>query len=174
MQRTARTTGFAYLALALTGMLGFLVVRPRLYVDGDPAATLQHLVEDSTLAHLGVGVELLIVATQALAALCFYRLFASVNRAAAVGVLGFGLMNTVAIMASATFMATAVGVADDPALAPGGDPAATIALLAALSTNAWGTGAVFFGLWLIPMGWVAVSSGRMPRVSRYPIIQSSP
>jgi hypothetical protein len=60
-------------------------------------------------------------------------------------------------------MATAVGVAGDQSLAPGGDAAATVGLLALLSTNAWAVGNVFFGLWLIPMGWVVITSGRMPK-----------
>jgi hypothetical protein len=67
-------------------------------------------------------------------------------------------------MASATFMATAVSVATGSTPAPAGDPASAVGLLASLSENAWGVGNLFFGLWLIPMGWVALSSGRMPRV----------
>jgi len=29
--------------------------------------------------------------------------------------------------------------------------------------NAWGVGSLFFGLWLLPMGYIIVSSNRMPR-----------
>jgi Domain of unknown function (DUF4386) len=32
-----------------------------------------------------------------------------------------------------------------------------------LSGNLWGVGALFFGLWLIPMGWLVLRSGWMPR-----------
>jgi hypothetical protein len=28
--------------------------------------------------------------------------------------------------------------------------------------NAWGVGSLFFGMWLIPMGYIVVSSQRMP------------
>jgi hypothetical protein len=28
--------------------------------------------------------------------------------------------------------------------------------------NAWGVGALFFGLWLVPMGYIAAGSGLMP------------
>ena len=44
----------------------------------------------------------------------------------------------------------------------GGDPAAAVGLLHQLSTHAWGIGALFFGLWLIPMGWAAVTTRRFP------------
>lgn len=162
--KTARMTGLFYLALGAFGMIGFLAIRPQLYIEGDPVATLANLTENASLAHLSVGFEFLIILAQALAALWFYKLFASVHRVAAVGIMAYGLLNSAAIMASATFMATAVTVSADAALAPGGDAAATVGLLAELSTNAWGVGNLFFGLWLIPMGWAVLQSGRMPRL----------
>ena len=160
---TGRITGAWYLGLAVTGVLGFLVVRPALYVAGDPAATLANLAEREGLAATGVVLEMSIVLTQALAALWFYKLLRPVHAVAAFGAAAFGIANAIAIMASGGFVATAVAVAGDPTLAPGGDAAATVGLLYELSANAWGMGNLFFGLWLIPMGWVAVSTGRFPR-----------
>jgi hypothetical protein len=144
-------------------MLGFLIIRPQLFAAGDPVATLANLTENESLARLGLGLELLVVLTQSLAAVWFYKLFHSLNRTAAFGVAVFGLMNAAAIMASAAFLATASAVAGDPTLAVGGDAATTVQLLFELSGNSWGVGAVFFGLWLIPMGYVVSSSGRFPR-----------
>jgi hypothetical protein len=37
-----------------------------------------------------------------------------------------------------------------------------IQLLGQLITNAWLVGGLFFGLWLMPMGFIVISSGRMP------------
>ena len=51
----------------------------------------------------------------------------------------------------------------DPALAPGGDAAATAQLMYEMSGAFWGVGALFFGLWLIPMGYLVVVSRWMPR-----------
>jgi len=159
---TARATGAWYLGLALTGALGFLMVRPKLYVEGDPAATLDNLTTQQGLARLGIVLEMGIVVTQALAAIWFYKLYRSVRPVAGVAVAAFGLVNAVAIMASATFLATAAAIANDRSLVAGGDPAAAVGLLHQLSTHAWGIGALFFGLWLIPMGWAAVTTRRFP------------
>lgn len=161
---TARVTGGWYLALVVAGVLGFLVVRPAIHVEGDPAATLDNLLDKQALAHLAVVLELATVVTQVLVALWFHQLLRTVHPAAGVSVAAFGLVNAVAIMTSAACMATAVAVAADASLAPGGDAAATVGLLFQLSTDFWGVGAVFFGLWLIPMGWAAVVTGRFPRV----------
>ncbi|GAB93077.1 DUF4386 domain-containing protein [Gordonia rhizosphera] len=161
---TARATGAWYLGLGITGMVGFLLIRPAIWVDDDAAATLANLTEKEGLARLGLALEMAIVVTQALAAIWFYKLYRSVNHVAGVAVAAFGLVNAVAIMASAVFMASALAVAGDSSLAPAGDAAATVGLLHQLSTAAWGIGALFFGLWLIPMGWAAITSGRFPAV----------
>jgi hypothetical protein len=162
--KTARAAGAWYLGLAITGMLAFLALRPQLIDADDPAATLANLTEHTTQAHVLVMIEMGVVITQALAAVYFYKLFRSINPTAAYATAAFGMVNAVAIMASGAFMATANAVAADASLAPGGDAAGTVGLMYELSANSWGMGALFFGLWLIPMGWVAVTSARFPRL----------
>ncbi|MDP9145991.1 MAG: DUF4386 domain-containing protein [Actinomycetota bacterium] len=157
--RTARTTGLFYLGLAVTGVLGFLVIRSQLFAAGDPAATLAHLVDNQSLARAGVAMELLIVLTQALAAIWFYRLFRTADPLAASGIAAFGLVNAVTVLVSAALLATAVEIALDPI----GDAATTVQLLYLVSGNLWGVGALFFGLWLIPMGACVLRSRWMPR-----------
>ena len=45
-----------------------------------------------------------------------------------------------------------------------GTAAATAQLLYVVSGHLWTIGGIFFGLWLIPMGWLARRSGWMPSV----------
>ena len=163
LKTTARTTGLLYLGVGVTGMLGFLLIRREIYVAGDAAATYANLVEREMLARLGIAFELLVVLTQALAAVWFYKLFRTVSSTAAGSLAAFGLMNSVAILSSAAFLVTALTVALDPALAPGGDAAATAQLMYEMSGAFWGVGALFFGLWLIPMGYLVLASQWMPR-----------
>lgn len=157
--RTARTTGLLYLGLAITGALGFLLIRSQLFAPDNPGTTLANLTEHQTLARTGIALELLIVLTQALAAAWFYRLFHTADRLAAAGIATFGLVNAVAILVSTALSATAVQFAQ----APAGDAATTVQLLYLASGNLWGVGALFFGLWLIPMGQCVLRSGWMPR-----------
>lgn len=161
---TARTTGLLYLALAITGALGFQLVRSLLFVDGDPIGTLSNLVEHTATARLGVVLELGIVLAQALTAVWFYRLFHSVDRFAAGLVTVFGMVNAAVILTSAAVLATALEVAEDTSLAGGGRAAATVQLLYLVSGHLWGVGGLFFGLWLVPMGWLVVSSRWLPRL----------
>ena len=163
LKRTARITGLLYLGVGITGMLGFLLIRPEIYVAGDAAATLANLVGREMLARLGIAFELLVVLTQALVSIWFYKLFRTVSSTAAGSLAAFGLINSTAILASAAFLVTALTGALDPALAPGGDAAGTVQLMYELSGAFWGVGALFFGLWLIPMGYLVVVSRWMPR-----------
>jgi hypothetical protein len=160
LMRTARTTGLFYLALAVSGGLGFLLVRAQLYVADDPAATLANVVADEGLARSAVALEMLVVLSQTLAAVWFFRLFQRVDAVAAGCVAAFGLINAVAILGSAALLATA----NEIALGPVGDAAANVQLMYLVSGHLWTVGALFFGLWLIPMGWCVLRSGWMPRV----------
>lgn len=163
LKSTARITGWLYLGVGITGMLGFLLIRPEIEVADDAVATMANLVAREGLARLGIALELLVVLTQALVAVWFFKLFRSVSTTAAGSLAAFGLINSTAILGSAVFLVTALAVALDPALAPGGGAAGTVQLMYEISGAFWGVGALFFGLWLIPMGYLVVVSRWMPR-----------
>ena len=69
-----------------------------------------------------------------------------------------------AILGSAALLAAALDVSQDASLSISGGVAATTQLLYVVSGHLWTVGGIFFGLWLIPMGWLARRSGWMPGV----------
>lgn len=156
MTRTAsfrfdcRLAGFFYLALAITGGIGFLVVRPALFAAGDPAQTLANLLERESLARIGIALELGAATFQALAAIWFARLFRHTDAFAAGALALFGLVNAIMLLASAALLRAALEVAVG---ATGVDPELSH-LLMLTSSRFWDAGNIFFGLWLIPMGWL--------------------
>lgn len=158
LRSVARVTGWWYLALAISG-LGGTLVRGRLYVPGDAGRTAVSLVEHDGLARLGIAADLGVVLTQAMVAIWFFVLFRHVHVVAAGSITAFGLANSVLVLGATTFSATASQVA----LGGGVAAASQVLLLSHLQEVAWLMGGVFFGLWLIPMGWLAWRSGFMPR-----------
>lgn len=154
---TGRLTGLFYFALAIAGAVTFLLIRPMLFQPDDPAATLANLVDNVGLARAGIGLDLVVVLAQSFAALWFFKLFRSVDAFAAGTIAVFGMVNAVAILSSTAMTATGL----DLALTDGrvGDPH----LMYMVSENLWGAGNLFFGLWLIPMGWCVLRSAGMPR-----------
>ena len=105
--------------------------------------------------------ELILIVSQALAAVWFYKLFREINTWAAWTIGIWGMMNSAAIMISAISMSSAIEIAKSSAQTFQ-EKITLIQLLSNLITNAWGVGSIFFGLWLIPMGYVVVNSKRMP------------
>jgi len=158
---TARLTGIWYLLLAVSGVLGFLIFHPQVFVSGAPQKTLTNLTEFESNSRIRLLLELVIVASQALAAVWFYKLFRELNGWAASTIGIWGTVNSVAIMISAIAMSSAIEIASSSSLAFQ-EKVISIELLANIITNAWSVGGLFFGLWLIPMGHIVVSSGRMP------------
>ena len=162
LRSTAPATGLAYLGLAVAGAIGFLLVRGRLYEPDEALTTAANLVEHQTLARIGVTADLAVVLTQSLVALSFFKLFRPVNSLAAGAIAAFGFMNAAAVLVATMFSSTALTVALDRS-GPALDRATTAQLLYDLNDAGWSLGSLFFGLWLIPMGWLARHSGYMPR-----------
>lgn len=159
--RTARLTGIWYLLLAISGVLGFLIFHPQIFVSDDPQKTLKNLTELESTSRLRLLLEVFIIASQALAAVWFYKLFREIKAWAAFAIGSWGLINSVAIMISAISMSTAINIANfsTPSFQ---EKVVLIQLLSDIISNAWTIGGLFFGLWLIPMGYVVVASKCMP------------
>jgi Domain of unknown function (DUF4386) len=122
-RRVSRMTGLWYLGLAITGIVGFGVIRPKLYVATDPAATLANLLAHGHLARVAVAVEMAIVATQAMTAAMFYRWMRRVNPVAAWSTGAFGMANALIILLSAVCVSSAVEMSRATrSLLPGATP----------------------------------------------------
>lgn len=158
---TARLTGIWYLLLAISGVLGFLIFHPQIFISGDPQKTLTNLTELESTSRIRLMLELVIIASQALAAVWFYKLFVEIKAWAAFAVGSWGLMNSAAIMVSAISMGAAIEVANF-ATPTFQEKVILIQLLSNIISNAWIVGGLFFGLWLIPMGYIVITSKRMP------------
>lgn len=157
---TARTAGIWYLMMAISGVMGFLIFHPQVFDSADAQNTLTNLIENESLARTRLLLEFAIIVSQALTAVWFYRLFRNINEWAAWSVGIWGMINSVAIMISAISMGSAIQIANSSQSLD--DKLILIELLSSIITNAWGVGGLFFGLWLIPLGYIITSSKRMP------------
>lgn len=160
IKTTARITGIWYLFMAVSGVLGFLIFHPKIFITGDPATTLQNIIDGESIARIRLLLEFAIILSQVLTAVWFYKLFSPINEWAAWSVAIWGTVNAVAIMISAIGMASALEIADSPM--PVDEQVMLISVLQSVIKNAWAAGSIFFGLWLIPMGFIVFSSQRMP------------
>lgn len=166
---TARITGVWYLTLAISGVLGFMIFHPQIFVSDDPQKTLTNLTNFEFTSRIRLLFEFVIIVSQALAAAWFYKLFRGINSWAAWTVGIWGMMNSAILMISAISMSSAITIAKS-STQTFQEKLGLIQLLTNFITNAWGVGGLFFGLWLIPMGYIIVSSKRMPTWLGYVLI----
>lgn len=160
LKKTARLAGLWYLMMAISGVFGFLVFHSKVFDPVNPQTTLNNLIEYESTARLRLIFEFAIVVSQALTAAWFYKLFKSIDawKAWCVGV--WGIVNSIVILISGIAIASAIHIASPSIIIE--NKVLLIQLLSTISSQAWGVGGLFFGLWLIPLGSIITESKRMP------------
>lgn len=91
----ARIAGLLYLIVIVGGFFAEVLVRGKLVVHGDPAATAHNIMAHEMLYRWGFVAELFYLVCNVPLALLLYDLFKVVNRTVALLDLGFGLLSTV-------------------------------------------------------------------------------
>lgn len=110
--KTARLAGVWYLVLAISGIFGFMVFHHQIFVTDDALKTLNNLINLGSISRLRLLFELVIIVSQALAAIYFYKLFCDINKWAATTLGIWGTVNSVVIMVSAISMSSAISIAN--------------------------------------------------------------
>lgn len=167
-KKTARMAGVLYLLLALGSFFAFFT-RADLVVTGNAAATAHNILANETLFRASTFSEILGQAAFALLALALYELFKPVNRRIA---LVTGILILVPVPIALVNMQNLIGVL--PLLHAGGATLQAQAMTL-LDLHAGGImiAQVFWGLWLIPFGWLVIKSGFLPKVLGYLLIAGS-
>lgn len=155
-----RITGLLYLGLAVTGIFVYVFALGSIFVQGDPLATTSNVLEKEMLVRVGVAVELVMVAFQALVALWFYKLFNKVNSFASVMIAMFGTINAIMILVSSAFWLAALNASIAK------DSVSMIYNLFSMHDSLWLVANLFFGLWLLPMGYLLSQVMRTKMLSR--------
>jgi Domain of unknown function (DUF4386) len=161
----ARTAGLLYLTVAVTGGFAELYVRSGALVPGDAAATAANIAESATLFRVGLATDLVNIACFLLVGLTLYTLLKPVDPRAALAMLASNAVAVAVMAANLLNHAGALLAATDPdyAAAFGGGPADALAMMFLdLHGHGYTIAQVFFGLWLLPLGYLIRQSGMSP------------
>jgi hypothetical protein len=165
-RRIARIAGVFYLLVGIFGGFSEGYVDPRLYVAGNAAATAGNVAANPALVRMGVVSHLLDGTFFVFTALTLYVLLEHAHKSVARAMLVLVALATGIISLNAVFQFEGLRVATDSAYAGAFGIAGSNALvLLLLDIQHYGTlsAQVFFGLWLVPLGYLAWKSGLFPR-----------
>ncbi|HJW48067.1 MAG TPA: DUF4386 domain-containing protein [Candidatus Limnocylindria bacterium] len=162
----ARFAGVLYLIVAIFGGFAHLIVRAQVYVPGDAAATAQSVVTNSGLVRAGVVADLFQATVFLFLGMALYQLLKHVNVGAGRAMVILVAIATTIICLNMVFQFAALLVATNGAyVAAFGAAGASALVLLLLDIQHYGylIAQIFFGLWLVPLGYLAYRSGMFPR-----------
>lgn len=165
--RTARTAGALYLIVVLTGIFGLAYVPSQLSVSGDLAATIAKIEANEPLYRLGIAAAFACYTAFLLLPLALYRLLAPFGRGAAVTMVAFVLASVPISFASQVYKLDVLSLlsgADYARLLTTEQLHAQVRVAMDGFRNGMLVANVFWGLWLLPFGWLVLRSGFLPRV----------
>ena len=165
-KRLATIAGLLYLGVAVFALFAQYGVRARVYVPGDPSATAGNVVANAGLVRVGVVADLFQATFLVFLAMALYLLLRHVNTDAARAMVVLVAIATTITCLNIVFQFGALLVATDGSYttALGSEGAnALVQLLLDIHHYGYLIAQIFFGLWLVPLGYLAYRSRTFPR-----------
>ena len=163
----ARIAGVFYLLVVLTGIFTLAYVPSRLIVTKNPAETYQNIVADAALFRLGIIGGVACYLSFIFLALSLYQLLRQVNETHArlmvlficfsIPVSFINLQNQLTIL---SLVQGSTYVKDFPAA----QTQSQVMFCLAQYNNGIKMADIFWGLWLLPFGYLVVRSGMLPKI----------
>ena len=165
--RTSRLAGLLYLIVVATGIFSLAYVPSQINAANDPAATAHNIVMHESLFRLGIASFLIEQVAFLLLPLVLFRLFRSTNPTAAVLMVALAVAGVPIALVSVGYRLDALALLTDARFGQAFAPE-QLQAMAALSLEAYGNGLLvtrlFWGLWLLPFGYLVLKCGFLPKL----------
>lgn len=165
LKKKAHIAGLWYLGFTL-GPFYLLYVPSRTIVDGDAAATAARVLAHETLFRWGMLAETFGAIIFVGLSVALYRLFEDIDRHRARQLLALVLVSASLVLVTAVFNSAALAVfrgGDSFASLDGPTRNAIGMILIQIHGQANSVNQTFWGLWLLPFGWLVIRSRFLPR-----------
>jgi hypothetical protein len=167
LKAQARLAGLLYLVVVATGVFSLGYVPSQLNVAQDWPATISNILAHESLFRWGIAAFLIKQVAFLLLPLVLYRVLGDASRTAAVAMVAFAVASVPLALVALGHKLDALSLLTDPAMAKA-VAAPQLQAMAAQALDAYGNDLVatrlFWGLWLLPFGWLVLKSARMPRL----------
>ena len=166
IKKTAKLAGLLYLIMVIAGIFG-QYVRSTLIVYGDAAATASNIIASESLFRIGFISDLTMITVYFLTACILYILLKSVNKNIALLFVLFTLGSASVLFINTLNQFAALLIlngADYLTVFEAGQLNALAMLFLNLHQYGYYIAQIFFGLWLLPLGFLIYKSDHFPNI----------
>jgi len=166
-KKTARIAGVLYLLNGITSGFAFAYVIAKVYSAGDAVTTTANVLANSGLVRIGVVADLVQATVWIFLGITLYLLLKNVNKNMAGTMVILVAVGSAIVCLNDVFQIAAVRVATDSSYcAAFGVSSSNALVLLLLDIHHYGflIAQIFFGLWLVPLGYLSYRSGMFPKV----------
>lgn len=166
-KKNAHLAGFIYLIVVVTGMFSLGYVPSKLIAMQDPVLTFQHLQQSSLLFRAGIASSMLCYIAFLFLPLALYRLLSAVNKTAALLMVILAVvsvpMSLIPLQHELAVLKLVEGTGSVNGLDPQQLPVQVIQLISHYHAGLQ-IAQLFWGLWLLPFGYLVFKSGFLPKL----------
>ncbi len=165
-KRLARIAGVLYLLNGITSGFAFGYVLTKVYVPGNAATTAGNVVANSGLVRVGVVADLFQGTEWLFLAMTLYILLKRVHQSAARAMVALVAVGAAIVCLNDVFQFESVRVATGAinlTAFGGAGTSALVLLLLEIHHYGFLVAQIFFGLWLVPLGYLAYKSAMFPK-----------
>lgn len=162
----ARIAGLIYLVVVVAGMFSLAYAPSQLIVSGDAARTVQNLIEHETLFRASIAAAFVCYLAFLALPFALHRLLAPIGREAAMAMVVLAVVSVPISLVALTHELQVLTLLSDRPWAAGLAPEALqLEVMSSLARHANGVmvAEIFWGLWLLPFGYLVFRSGMLPK-----------
>ena len=162
LKRLARTAGAAYVLMGIFGVFAHLIVRSSVHVPGDAAATAANIAEKPSLFRLALVADIAMATTFVAVGVLLFLALRHFQRHVAMLMVVFVAIGAGMTLINLLFHQAALWVATDATYAAFSSDELVL-FLVDLHHHGYTLAGIFFGLWLIPLGYLTYRAGLFPQ-----------
>ena len=167
LRQTARTAGLLYLIVVLAGIFSLAYVPSQINVPGDAAATINNIIASKQLFRLGIVAGLACYTAFLVLPFALYKLLSPFGKSAAVLMVAFAVASVPISFINQIHkfdILSLLGGADYLQALSAEQLRAHVMMSLDSYRNGMHVSQIFWGLWLLPFGYLVFKSGFLPRV----------
>ncbi len=166
-KKTARLAGLLYLILVISGIINFMYIPSQLIVWEDAAQTLENIINSELLFRLGVVSGIIAFTAFLVLPLVLYKLLHQISKSHAILMVVFALISVpisfINILNKFSVL-TLIGKAEYLKVMPIEQLQTQVMLYLHYYNDGVQISEIFWGLWLLPFGYLVYKSGFLPKI----------